>query len=326
MKQLTFFLLITLATHVSFAQASLPSDVVATVPTSDAQEVQALLLAAPPPRNLKPGDTISAQIFGIKDFSFEQQVPANGVVDFPLAGSIPVAGYTVQQVQHEFRNKLIELGMLDDPQVTVVAVKRPGEVVTVSGAVPKPGLYPAVAGLSLADYLSEAGGSVTISSGVDVGTPIAKMNVTLFRPSIGRLIHIPLDNNNASTLGRIPIFPGDDIRVPRAGSVYAFGALKTQGSYPLKGDGPTTVLQLVAMAGGLGYEANASNAYIVRTQGTLQTAIAVPIRSLIKKHEPGPTLVEDDILYVPTSTLRAAIKGGGASLIISLANSYLYTH
>jgi polysaccharide export outer membrane protein len=149
--------------------------------------------------------------------------------------------------------------------------------------------------------------------------------VTLIRTSLGKPVSIPLGPDpEKSPYGRIPLFPGDEIRVGKIGVIYAVGAFKTQGAYPLKSTSPTTVTQLVGLAGGIGYEAASGEAHIVRTTGDSKMLISLNVAKILKRQAPDVTLQSDDILFVPTNQMKAAIKGGGTGLIVSLASAYLY--
>jgi polysaccharide export outer membrane protein len=70
------------------------------------------------------------------------------------------------------------------------------------------------------------------------------------------------------------------------------------------------------------------DAHIVRTSGSGRSRVLVPVNisQIIKGKSPDIPLTSDDILFVPTNKMKAAIKGGGSSLIVSLASAFLYTH
>jgi polysaccharide export outer membrane protein len=297
-----------------------------TTPDADNLLLRKLLTVSRPELTFRPGDVISAQVYGIKDFAVEQRVAEDGTVRFPLLGAVQVAGQTVQNLEANLASQLKNGGFVADPQVIVNAVSQPWVIVTVSGDVTKPGIFPAYGNLTLMDYLSQAGGIVeNVLSGTVINTP-ASSTVTLVRPSLGESVTVPLgpDARN-SPWGRIPLLPGDEIRVGRVGLVYAIGALKQQGAFALKNSSPTTVLQVAAMAGGIGYEADRRDACIIRTDGGVKYIFHLDVQKILQGKVADVPLQADDILFVPTNSMKAAIKGGGSGVLVSLAAAYLYS-
>jgi polysaccharide export outer membrane protein len=296
-----------------------------TVPVVNEALLQSLLTAPRPRLVFTHDDTISVHIYGLKDYVEEQTVAEDGTITFPLIGKLRVSGLTVQEANDLISSKLITSGVITDPQISVNALKRPSQVVTVSGDVTKPGIFPAAGDLTILDYLSQAGAFSETSANV-LSVPASK-TVTLLRPSLKEPVSIPLgpDPKN-SPYGRIPAFAGDQILVGKVGLVYAVGAFKSQGGYPLKADGPTTLTELVALAGGVGYEADLKDAHVIRTVDASRALLPVNVSRVLDGKEPDVILTSDDILFVPTNKLRAAIKGGGSGLIVSLATAALYAH
>lgn len=306
---------------------SSPSSVATVLSNTDATVLHDLLSAKRPELIFAVDDVISVQVFGIKEYAAKQRVADDGSIIFPFVGKVPVAGLTVQQLQNVLALSLRQDGIIRDPQVTVSADSRPSAIVTVSGDVAKPGVFPAFGNRTVMDYLSEAGGMDNIqSAGSNTSNSPASSVVTLIRTSLGMPVSIPLGSDpEKSPYGRIPLFPGDEIRVGKVGVIYAVGAFKNQGAYPLKNTSPTTVTQLVGLAGGIGYEAASAGARIVRTTGDSKTLLSVNVAKILKREAPDVALQPDDILFVPTNQMKAAIKGGGTGLIVSLASAYLYT-
>lgn len=295
--------------------------------SGDHAQLDRLLHATRPELLFKPDDVLSVQVYGIKDYAVQQQVAGDGSVVFPLIGKIQVSGLTVEQLEATMAKRLAQSGMVHDPQVTVSAISRPSAIVTVAGDVAKPGIFPAFGQRTLLDYLSEAGGlNETVVGNSPVNSP-ASSTVILVRPSLEQPVTIPLGTNAAkSVYGNIPVFPGDQIRVGTVGLVYAVGAFKTQGVFALKNTSPTTVLQLVALAGGIGYEADRKDAHLIRTEGDRKYIVDLNVDGILKGKVADVALRSDDILFVPTNAMRAALKNGGASLVVGIASAYIYTH
>lgn len=303
--------------------ASLPAKPPTDSDLPNLAQLQALLQAKRPALIFQTDDLISVQVFGIDSYAEKQRVGDDGTVTFPLIGRTQVAGLTTEQLEASIAKALGDKGMVRDAQVTIISELRPTEVVSVLGNVTKTGTFPAVGNLTLADYLSQAGGFIESASG-GPNSP-ASYTVTLFRPGMTSPARIPLGPQSSdSQWGRIPVFAGDQIRVDKVGIVYAVGAFKTQGGFQLKNSTRTTVAQLISLAGGIGFEAASGSSHIVRKENGQQTLIDINVAKILKGTAPDLVLQPDDIVFVPTNELKAVIKGGGPGLIISVATAALY--
>lgn len=320
------FAVLSFSSPAQSVNAALPSKSPSDADLPNRTELEALLQAKRKPLLFQTDDVLSVQIYGIDTYADKQRVGDDGTIIFPLIGRTQVAGITTEQLQERIARELGDRGMVRDAQVTVISELRPTEVVSVLGNVMKPGIYPAVGNLTLADYLSEAAGFTESSTGTSSANSPASYTVTLYRPSLGMPVRVPLGPQPSDSVwGRIPIFAGDHIRVDKVGVVYAVGAFKAQGGYQLKNSSRTTVAQLIALAGGIGYEAASGDSHIVRKENGQQTLININVAKILKGREPDLTLQPDDILFVPTNELKAIIKGGGPSIVVSIATAALFT-
>lgn len=289
--------------------------------------LRSLLNAKPPASEFRANDVISVAVYNLTAFGGQQRVEEDGTIQFPFIGKVQVAGLTVQNVEKSIADRLKAAGIMQDPQVTVEVIAQPWNVVTVSGDVQKPGVFSAAGNLTLLDYLSEAGGLQDNLPGSNNGTnsPASSL-VSLARPSLVTPVNIQLGPNAAdSPYARMPIFAGDQIRVGRVGVIYAIGAFRLQGAFPLKNTGPTTVLQVIGLAGGIGYEGDLKDATIIRTTTTSRYLIGIDIKKILKGKMKDVSLESGDIVFVPTNQMKAAIKGGGAGAIMTLGAAAIYT-
>lgn len=305
--------------------ASLPPKLPSDADLPDQAELEVLLHAKRPQLVFQIDDVITVQIYGIDTYAEKQRVSNDGTIAFPLIGRTQVAGLTTEELQARIATALGDKGMVRDAQVTITAESRPTEVVSVLGNVIKPGIYPAEGNLTLEDYLSEASGFLESSGGSTFANSPASYTVTLYRPSLGVPVRVPLGPQPSDSVwGKIPVFAGDHIRVDKVGVVYAVGAFRAQGGYQLKNSSRTTVAQLIALAGGIGYEGAFGDSHIVRKENGKQTLIDINVAKILKGTAPDLTLQPDDILFVPTNQLKAAIKGGGPGLIVSAVDAALF--
>jgi polysaccharide export outer membrane protein len=243
----------------------------------------------------------------------------------PYLGAVQVAGLTVDELEKQLESQLKAAGLFQDPQVTVIADAQPWAIVTVEGDIQRPGAFPAYSTQTLIQYLTMAGGLQDNLSSSNLATNSSSSSiVTLVRPSLGHPIDIPLGPDpRHSPYASIPLLPEDEVRVGRVGQVYAVGAFRYQGAYALKNTSPTTVVQLMAQAGGIGFEGERGNTSIVRTDGDKQYVIKVNVSKILKGKVADIALQPNDIVFVPTNEMKAAIKGGGTGALVSLADTSL---
>jgi polysaccharide export outer membrane protein len=321
--RIALILLVSLSQAWSQFLAIGPSGRNALEPPANAAELVVLLAAKRPVLRLHTDDVISVQVFNIHDYAPSERIADDGTVRLPLVGTVSLAGLTTEEAALVIQEKLSGGGFVNEPQVTVSTSAQPSAIVTVSGDVAKPGTFPAYGSLKLMDFISQAGGMVEVGA---VGAA-ASSTVTLIRPSLDHTVSIPLGPNAAdSPYSRLPLFPGDEIRVSRAGVVYAVGAFKAEGVFPLKTSSPTTVLELVAMAGGIGFQADRKDAHIVRTRNGQRYIVDVDVARILKGQSGDVELTPDDILFVPTNEMKAALKGGGSGVLVTLASALVYNH
>jgi polysaccharide export outer membrane protein len=283
-------------------------------PPASGEVLNILLRAQVPVILLQKDDVISVKVFDLPELQTEQRVNEDGVVYFPLLGPIRAAGRSLTDVQTTIAEELVSKRLVAEPQVSVTALSLPSRTIALTGEFNKPGVFPAYGALRLSDCIA-------LGQGFDT---MASRGIVLRRASLPSPISIPLGPDlKTSAYGDIPVFPGDAIEAPRTGVVYAVGAFKVQGAYPIKSGTPTTADQLLALAGGIGYEASANDAQILRVKDGKYILIPIPLGKIEHGKQADVPLQSDDVLFVPTNALRAGLKGGGAGLIVSLATSFL---
>ena len=96
---------------------------------------------------------------------------------------------------------------------------------------------------------------------------------------------------------------GDIVMVPRAGTVYAVGAVQRPGGFVLSGDhSQMTALKILALAGGVTRTAKANHAVIVRKDvNGQQTQITLNLSKIMKQQSEDVAMHPSDILFVPES-------------------------
>jgi len=242
------------------------------------------------------------------------QVGQDGNVNLPLVGSIKTGGLTVREFEAALTAKLSAI--IRKPQVSITITDFRSQPVSVLGAVNTAGVHQLRGPKTLTEVLSMAGGV----------RPDAGYRVNIVRNL--RWGPIPLPNAHADETGKfsiaevnvkdildakspqenIRILPDDIITVPRADLVYVVGQVAKAGGFVLNDRESMTVLQALALAGGLSPGASPKNARLLRpTEGAKsRTEIAINLSKVLSGRTPDTPMKADDILFVPTSVPRAA--------------------
>jgi polysaccharide export outer membrane protein len=111
----------------------------------------------------------------------------------------------------------------------------------------------------------------------------------------------------------IPLIGGDVISVPRAGVVYAVGAVERPGGFVMQSDRERmTVLKVLSLSGGLSPTAKPNEAVILRSgDGVERKEVAVDLKKILALKAEDVSLDKGDILFVPDSTGKRAWRRTG---------------
>lgn len=246
------------------------------------------------------GDLLEMSVFDTPEFSGKLRVSNQGDISIPLIGSLHVAGLKADEAQALIRQKLIAGGFLKDPQVTVFVSEYATQNVAILGEVKNPGIYPAFGSHHLLDYISLAQGL----------TPMASTRVTVTHAG-----HDDGPQQVKMTAGATPkaennpeILPGDTIFVERTGVVYVVGDVARPGGFPMDHDEQLTILQAVALAQGTNATAAKGSAKLIRTTAAGRQEMPVNLKKILTAKAADLPLQDNDILFVPSSAAKSAMK------------------
>ncbi len=262
---------------------------------------------------LSVGDQITIRLFSDAEYSPIVRINNDGTVMLPLIGIIHLQGLTVTQAEQLIAEKLEADGMYRNPQVTLQIAEGPNAVVTVIGEIHQ--VVPVVGARRLLDVLSAAGGL----------PPTASHVITIDRPGVSKPIVVDLGTDPmSSSLGNIPVFPGDTIVVSRIGIVYMFGAFGTPGgTIALNSYTPLTLTEATALSGGIKWEGSFSDLRIIRTVGDHRTVAVYDIKKVLDGKAPDPILEPNDIVYLPIVAWKELLSTGGFGTVLGVVDLYL---
>ena len=256
------------------------------------------------------GDNIAIHLFSDPKYLPQVRINNDGTVLLPLIGIVHLEGLSITQAENLIAEKLESAGMYRDPQVTLQITEGPNAVVTVIGEIHA--VVPVVGTRHLLDVLSTAGGLPQTASHV----------ITIDRPGVAKPLVVDLGTDPMlSSMGNIPVFPGDTIVVSRIGIVYMLGSFSSPlGTIPLNAYTPLTLTEATALAGGIKWEGRFSDLRIIRTVGDHRTGAVYNIKKVMDGRAPDPILEPNDIVYLPPVPFKQFITSGGLGTVLGLVD------
>ena len=293
-------------------------------------------------------DLVEISVFEAPELNRLLRVSASGEISLPLLDAVKAAGLTPRELESVLQ-ELLRRTYMKDPHVGVFVREMQSHAVSVFGAVKKPGVFQirgtktVLEMLSMAEGLAEdAGDTVLVMRGASF-SGIAQRNPdnpeaqTSDSPAAGRsegaaaisspreapqgreTVEINLKNllESADSRDNVPVYPGDIVKVTRAGIVYVVGEVKKPGGFVLKSNENISVLQAVALGEGLTRTAAKSHTRIIRTdeQTGARTELAIDLGKILAGKAPDPLLRPKDIVFVPNSTARGAMFRGAEAAV-----------
>ena len=294
-----------------------------------------------------PEDILDINVFAAPDLNRQVRVSTSGEISLPLVGDVRAAGLTPRELQAVLE-ELLRPKYINDPHVSVFVQEIQSHPVSVIGAVRKPGVFQIRGGKTLLEVLSLAEGIaddagenvVIIRGGAPENEPVAlSANLTalpgspLIGPPAGQTVRTTapgpsLDQHAAPTervvqvnlrdllesadlSGNPVIYPGDIVKVTRAGIVYVIGEVERPGGFTMKTNQGMSVIQAIALSGGLTRTAAKSGVRIIHTdESGRRSETPVDIGKVIADKNPDPILTAGDIVYVRNSAAKTAFSRG----------------
>lgn len=176
-----------------------------------------------------PNDIIRVQAFGEDDLTVERKVGGDGKIDYPLLGTIPVEGRTIEELQKALTSQLAS-GYLRHPKVAVSIVRHRNFYV--GGEVRTPGGFPYEEGLTVQKALAMAGGFTQKSD---------RTGIKITRQTNHGLESLLMEPDAV-------VLPDDLIVVPAVQKFYVNGEVRTPGDYSYERG--LTIHKAITMAGG----------------------------------------------------------------------------
>ena len=297
-----------------------------------------------------PEDLLEITVFEAPELNRSLRVSASGEISLPLLGGVPAAGLTPRELELALQERF--RSYLKDPHIGVFVRELESHLVSVVGAVKKPGVFrirgakTVLEMLSMAEGLAEDAGDTVVvmrSAGLPAAEPPAQAPLPasgtnsspaikadqpepaaasreMEPPSPGAVeINLKRLLESGDSRYNLAVYAGDIVKVTRAGIVYVVGEVRKPGGFLLKSNENISVLQALALAEGLTRTSAKSHARIIRTQeGTGErTEISIDLGKILAGRAQDPILRPKDIVFVPNSAARSGVyRGAEAALSV----------
>jgi protein involved in polysaccharide export with SLBB domain len=113
---------------------------------------------------LGPGDIVEVRVYDEKEMSGEYQVSPDGTINFPFLGVMMVGGHDTKDVARAIESELAGQQILRQPYVAVMLKESNSKLISVLGAVAKPGTFQLIPGMTAVQAISQAGGFTPLAS------------------------------------------------------------------------------------------------------------------------------------------------------------------
>jgi polysaccharide export outer membrane protein len=239
-----------------------------------------------------PQDILTITSYDQADLSGKFSVETDGTFTYPLIGRFRAGGLTLRQVETGLKKKLVDDGYFRDPQITVAVETYKSQKVFIVGEVRTPGTYTLSGDMNLVEALARAGSTLPTASGEAVimhardkasgptlpstrdQEPRAEDDKDIVRVNLRDLEQGVVSQNAV-------LHDGDTVFIPRVESVYVFGQVKNPGAYALQRQN-TTVLQALALAGGVTDRGTTARIRIMRTENGKEQEIRAKLSDIVR--------------------------------------------
>jgi len=284
-------------------------------------------------------DVLDISVFEAQELNREVRVSSAGEISLPLLESVHAAGLTPRELELVLE-ELLRRTYMKDPHVSVFVREMQSHPVSVLGAVGKPGVFQVRGSktlleiLSLAEGLADDAGETAIimrGAGLQNNTSSDAQivsharedargeNATAADPAKDggpseNIVQVNLKELlDSSHFQQNPIVnPGDIVKVLRAGIVYVVGEVQKPGGFVMKSNEKMSVLQAIALSGGLTRTASKAGACIIRTdeQSGKREQTPIDLSKILSGKAPDPMLEARDVVFVPNSAAKTTFSRG----------------
>jgi polysaccharide export outer membrane protein len=268
------------------------------------------------PYRLGIQDVIDIKVYGHNDLDTTQTIGPDGTISVLPGGTIRAAGQTADELRDAVAKRVASIVQdpilnvsvkdyrsqplfISDPVVNVVIAEINSRRVAVLGAVRTPGIIKLRTATTLLDAVSEAGG---LSDDADLRQSFVLQDGQTLPVNLERLFKQGDVGQNIDLKPNTSVLIGST----RYNAAYVIGEVQHAGK--VTWDGTLTLLDAIALAGGLSTKARVSHVLVISGGITDPKLHLVDAAGLLYRGEleNNVALARGDIIYVPASDLGNA--------------------
>lgn len=296
---------------VTLSNAAAGAQAVPTLPLVPVTDAPAPAPAAPvagqaivPDSVIRPGDQVSVQVYGDQSLTQTVTVAADGTIDYPLIGRVPIAGKSPAAASASIAQALH--AYVKDPHVNV-SIAQAGQMnVLVLGTVKSPGHYQIRSAGHLSDAIAAAGG-LGITNGDFPPARITMSDGSIKQVSLQKLFHDG-DSLLNIELGNNAIVYVDG---PSSFTVEVVGAVDRPGNIELN-EGDRLSMAIARAGTSPNILSDLSHVVVTRTDKSGKaTAHEIDMYKALKEADLryDPVLLKGDMVYIPQGRRPVALGG-----------------
>jgi len=279
-------------------------------PTADSAQ------ALRPTYVLQTGDQIVIRSLNVEEIADRPfRIESDGTVTLPQVGQVRLTGLTIEAAETELKNRYKRFVI--DPQIVILVASFQNPPVFFVGYFKAPGVYTLIGKRTLVDMMTQVGGlALNASKRIRVSRRIEQGKIPLATSILspdGKTSYVDINIGNLQTsmapAEDIVLEPFDIISGERAEMIFMMGAVGRVGGIELGDRKQLSMLQALAMSGGLSPLAKADKAYVLRPvlDSAQRAQIVVDLNKIQKGEANDFPLLSNDVLFIPTSKTQAAI-------------------
>jgi polysaccharide biosynthesis/export protein len=298
-------------------------------------------------------DVLELNVFDAPELNRTLRVSAAGDISTPLTGEVQAAGLSARELENVLESKL--RAYMNEPHVGVFVVSVESHPVSVLGEVNKPGVFQIRQPKTLLEMLSmaqgladDAGDKVLVmrGSGFDsVAGPGNSSGGQSFSKQLGgdysaasETVHDSLAHpgtvavdlklllDSGDPAYNVPVYPGDIVKVTKAGIVYVVGGVKKPGGFAMRTNEEMSLLKAIALAEGVNESAAKSRTRIIHTDEISGRRFETPVDlgKVLAGKLPDVPLKPADIVFVPRSVAKSALFKGTETAVATASGVVIF--
>jgi polysaccharide export outer membrane protein len=236
------------------------------------------------------GDLLKVETYQQEEVSGEFAVEETGAINFPLLGSVQVAGKTSAEVAYAIES-LLERDFYVDVQLKVEVAQFFSQPVTLLGQVQNPGTYYLKGRTTVTQLLAEAGGLKPTAG------PVLELRRAPQEPDLPPVL---MSFATAKLLsgeegGNVVLVAGDVLSVSAKKEYFVTGEVARPGRYEISLG--MTLIQAISQAGGLGKFASQS-VELHREVGGEKQILKFDLANIRKGKLADPEILSGDVIII----------------------------